>query len=174
MVFAVSAFVHFPAGVDIQIPAGLGAAQAARPERNGDISAVEAVLAQAVPALVVLDHPDGLHTVAFAGVALPEDKEIVSFSRKEPAPLGQLKGNRPAGLELEGTAVVLHNDLVALASQILHPRQAASAILEQIGGYSRGPVAVIPIEVIVGLCRCPRRESGGDQRQQQRHCANGG
>ena len=122
---------------------------------------------QAVPLLVVLGHPDGLHAVALAGVVLTEDEEIIGLPGEEAAPLGQLEGDGPAGLELEGIGVLLHDDGAGLLAQgldELHTGQAVPVVVQVglDGGVAGGLGMGVGVAVI-GLRRLPRRLGGGAQ-----------
>ena len=90
MVEPVAGLVHLMAGAYIEVSVVLVAPHAAGVKGDGGIGPPQAGLAQAVPVLIVLHHPDDLGIVVLTGVLLAEDHEIVVLTGIEAAPQVQL------------------------------------------------------------------------------------
>ena len=170
VVEAVVAGVHLMAGAEVEVAAVLVAPQAASVEGHGGVGPPQAGLPQAVPVLVVLDHPDDLGAVALGGVGLAEDQEVVVLPGEKAAPEGQLHGHRAAGLEGEGAVIVLHHDLPA---GVLHPGQAA-VVPVQVRGHRLAPGGVVVLVDVAALGRPGRRRRPRHQGQHQRRRAGQG
>ena len=147
VVQAVAAGVHLVAGADVELAAVLVHPQGAGVKGGGGVGAVQAGLAQALPVLGVLHHPDDLGAVVLIGVLLAEHQEVVVRPGEEAAPQGQFHGDGAAGLEGEVGGVVLHHHL---AVDVLHPGETFGLIFHQVGGDRLGPGGVVLVVDVIG------------------------
>ena len=164
VVQAVAAGVHLVAGADIQVPAVLVHAQGAGVKGHGGVGPPQAGLAQALPVLGVLHHPDHLGAVALRGVFLAEYKEVIVRPGEETAPAGQLHGDGAAGQVLEVGGVVLRHDL---AAGILHPSEAAGFVLKEVGVDRPAPGGIVLVVDVAALRRPASRRQGRARQQGQ-------
>ena len=152
----VAGLVHLMAGTHIEVAVVLVAPQAAGIKGDGGVGPPQAGLAQAVPVLVVLHHPDDLGVVVLTGVLLAENHKVVVLTGIEAAPQVQLHLQIHRGDQLEiavvglgyqpGIGAPFHKISLGIDDfdtlEVFHPHQVV-AVLVQVGVNGHRPVAVV-------------------------------
>ena len=147
---AVGVGIPCVAGVHIEHPVVLRAPHSARNKGGIGLGPVQAGLAQAIPVLGVLHHPDDLFAVVLLVVALAENQEVVILAGEEAAEAGELCGHGVRREELEVLVVHLHRD--GILGQLLHPGVAPIGAEVEIGAGQYGGVCVVlVVPHVVGL-----------------------
>ena len=134
--------VHGVAGMDIEHSVVFGAAEGAGVDGLVGVGPLQAGLAQPLPVLGVLHHPDDLLAVRLGGVVLAEDQKVIALAGKKSAEQGQLHGNGGGGEQLEILVIGLHHHR---AVHRLHPGKASVLPLIEVGLHGVGAVKVVGV-----------------------------
>ena len=158
VVLPVPALVHSVAGMDVQEISGLAHPQASGAKRVYGIMAFDAQAVDPVPVFGVPDHTDHFHIVAFLGVFISHNQEIIILSAKVSAPQRklQLQCLFPGQLQIRGIQFE-HRIL----SHMLHAKQGSVIVGGQIGIHRRG----ITIDILPGFQLPSSHPHHADKRQ---------